>query len=265
MLHDLSAASQSGSTAGAFSFGKIFESLPHLALVLSPQFIIKAVSEAYLAATLTKRETITGRYVFDVFPDNPGAPNANAVRNLKASLEQALRTGKPHQMPVQHYDVPDPEHPGEFVERYWSPLNIPVLNEQGEVSCIVHQVTNVTERVKTRGLLLQSQANEQAARADAEQQRAHLYAFFREAPEPISILAGEDLIFELVNPAYENFPGQGVHGPSSPGSLARTEGYAGRRHSAAGLPDGRKLPDSGDAPAFVWQRSGSAGREVLYL
>ena len=212
-MPNLSNVSGEGSAAGLPPFETIFETLPHLALVLSPQLVIQAVSEAYLEATLTQRQQIMGKYVFEVFPDNPRAPHANAVRNLKASLEAVLRTKKPHQMPEQRYDVPHPEEPGEFVERYWSPLNTPVLDAQGEVGCIVHQVINVTDRVKTEGLLRQSRANERAARADAEQQRTHLHAFFREAPEPISILDGEALVFELVNPAFQQLlPGRAFTG-----------------------------------------------------
>jgi len=189
--------------------------------VLSPQLVIQAVSEAYLEATLTRRDQIVGRYVFDVFPDNPRALHANAVRNLKASLEAVLSTKEPHQMPLQRYDVPNPGEPGEFVERYWSPLNTPVLDAQGAVRCIVHRVTNVTDRVKTEGLLLQSQANERAAWAEAGRQRTHLHTlFFREAPAPIVILDGPELVFELVNPAYQQiFPGRELFGKPLPEAL----------------------------------------------
>jgi PAS domain S-box-containing protein len=154
-----------------------------------------------------------GRYVFDVFPDNPLAPQANGVRNLKASLQQVLQTKAPHQMALQHYDVPDPKAPGQFVERYWSPLNTPILDEKGEVICIVHQVVNVTEKVKTEQQLLKSQAKEQQALAEAGRLREHLYTLFQEAPAPIVILEGEQLVYELVNPAYRQiFPGRELLG-----------------------------------------------------
>jgi PAS domain-containing protein len=200
-------------SAGALPFGKIFETLPHNALILSPEWIIRAVSDAYLEATFTEREQIVGRYVFEVFPDNPLAPEAHAVQNLKASLEQVLRTKAPHQMALQHYDVPNPKEWGLFVERYWSPLNTPVLDEKGEVVCIVHQVTNVTDKVKAEQQLLKSQANEQQALAEAGRLREHLYTLFREAPAPIMILEGERLVYGFVNPAYRQiFPGRELLG-----------------------------------------------------
>jgi len=55
-------------------FRALFESAPGLYLVLDPEFTIVAASDAYLAATMTKRDEIVGRGIFDVFPDNPNDP-----------------------------------------------------------------------------------------------------------------------------------------------------------------------------------------------
>ena len=86
--------------------------------------------------------------MFEAFPDNPQTPEANAVKNLRHSLEQVLATGKPHEMALQHYDVPDPDNPGQFVERHWLPLNTPVLDDQGQVQHIIHNVVNVTQKIQ---------------------------------------------------------------------------------------------------------------------
>lgn len=59
-------------------FRVVFESLPGLYLVLDPDLRIVAVSDAYAQATMTKREEILGRGIFDVFPDNPADPQATA-------------------------------------------------------------------------------------------------------------------------------------------------------------------------------------------
>ena len=67
-------------------FRTLFESAPGLYLVLTPDLTIVAASDAYLHATMTKREDIVGRKLFDVFPDNPDDPQATGVRNLRASL-----------------------------------------------------------------------------------------------------------------------------------------------------------------------------------
>ncbi len=72
----------------------LFESAPGLYLILEPDLRIAAVSNAYLAATMTRREEILGKDLFDVFPDNPNDPAATGVRNLRASLETVRRTGE---------------------------------------------------------------------------------------------------------------------------------------------------------------------------
>src|ERR671925_570583 len=71
-------------------FRTLFETAPDLYLVLAPDFTIVAASDAYLRATMTKREEILGRGIFDVFPDNPDDPTATGVRNLRTSLERVL-------------------------------------------------------------------------------------------------------------------------------------------------------------------------------
>ncbi|GAB7046285.1 ATP-binding protein [Catenuloplanes indicus] len=137
----------SAQTPPKIDFESLFGALPALFLVLDPQFRIIAVNDAYLAATLTQRAKILGRYIFDAFPDNPGDPEATGVANLRASLERAARTLRPDSMAVQKYDVADPDGNG-FVERYWSPRNVPITDAHGRLAYIVHQVEDVTEFVQ---------------------------------------------------------------------------------------------------------------------
>ena len=54
-------------------------------------------------------------------------------------------------MAIQKYDIPYPDGRG-FEERYWSPLNTPVLHN-GDVMYIIHQVDDVTEKVRTKAKL----------------------------------------------------------------------------------------------------------------
>lgn len=131
---------------------QLIEAAPGAYLVLDPQFKIVAVTDAYLAATKTTREQIVGRDVFDVFPDNPEDPHATGTRKLRASLERVLATRKPHAMAVQKYDIRRPEaEGGGFEERYWEPLNTPVLIN-GSVAYIIHAVENVTHLVRMKKL-----------------------------------------------------------------------------------------------------------------
>lgn len=129
-------------------FRVLFESAPGLYLVLTPDFRIAAVSDAYLRATMTKRDEILGRSIFEVFPDNPDDPTATGVRNLRESLNRVVQHRVPDAMAVQKYDVRRPDSVGgEFEERYWSPINSPVLGAANELIFIIHRVEDVTEFV----------------------------------------------------------------------------------------------------------------------
>jgi len=126
-------------------FRRIFECSPGLYLVLTAKFDICAVSNAYLAATLTQRENIVDKHIFDVFPDNPNDSDATGETNLRASLKTVLRTKASDTLAVQKYDILLPDGSGRFETRYWSCFNTPILNEMGEVDFIIHRAEDVTE------------------------------------------------------------------------------------------------------------------------
>ncbi|MCC2548497.1 PAS domain-containing sensor histidine kinase [Hymenobacter sp. BT175] len=185
----------------------LFNALPTPHLLLSPAFVIEAVSESYLRATLTRREQLVGQYMFDAFPDNPDTPEANSSRNVHASLTQVLATKQPQRIAQQHYDMPDPERPGLFVERHWQALNAPVLDAHGQVVQIIHAAVDVTAEVQAQARLEESQAVEQAARAQVEQQRQRFREVLTQMPAYIAVYQGPDHIYQFVNPAYQSlFP-----------------------------------------------------------
>jgi PAS domain S-box-containing protein len=177
----------------------VFNALPGANLLLTPAWQIMAASDDYLAATLTQRTTIVGQFIFDAFPDNPQTPQAKAVSNVRASLTQVLVTGQPHEMAPQHYDVPDRTQPGQFVERHWLPRHTPVLDAAGQVQFIIQSVQDITARRLAERLLRESQASEQAARAEAEQQRHELRHFMEQAPVAVAVYRGPQYHVELAN------------------------------------------------------------------
>jgi PAS domain S-box-containing protein len=129
-------------------FHALFESVPGSYLVLKPDLTIVAASDAYLKATMTKRKEIIGRGLFEVFPDNPQEQDATGASNLRTSLKRVLETKAADTMAIQKYDVRRPD--GIFEERYWSPVNSPVIGADGEVEYLVHRVEDVTDFVKQK-------------------------------------------------------------------------------------------------------------------
>jgi PAS domain S-box-containing protein len=121
--------------------------VPGLFLILKPDpdYTIVGASDDYLRATYTDAN-IFGRPLFEVFPDDPDAPGADGVAKLAASLRRVLATRAADLMPTQRYDVRRPgEAGGSFEERYWTPVNTPVLTEQGEVEYIIHRVDDARD------------------------------------------------------------------------------------------------------------------------
>ena len=117
--------------------------------MLDPELTIAAVNDAYLAATMTTREDIQGRNVFDVFPDNPDDPGATGVAKLTASFDRVRNELQPDTMAVLQYDVRrSAAEGGGFEVRYWSPRNSPLLDPAGRLAYIVHEVVDVTEFVR---------------------------------------------------------------------------------------------------------------------
>ena len=139
-------------------FRALFQAVPGLYLVLTPDFRIVAASDAYLDAIMKRREEILGRDLFEVFPDNPQDPGATGVNNLRGSLERVLRSGAPDTMAIQQYDIRRPTPRGaEWEVRFWIPVNSPVFGEEGEIHYLIHRVEDVTDFV-----LLTRQENERS-------------------------------------------------------------------------------------------------------
>lgn len=143
--------SQSRESLPPPDFRALFEAAPGNYLVLDPQLKIVAVSDGYLEATMTERDLIVGRPLFEVFPDNPDDPAADGTANLRASLDRVRRRLVADPMPVQKYDIRRRENDGGgFEVRYWSPRNVPVLADDGTLAHIIHRVEDVTEFMRLR-------------------------------------------------------------------------------------------------------------------
>ncbi|WP_155059947.1 hybrid sensor histidine kinase/response regulator [Streptomyces blattellae] len=142
-------------------FQRLFHATLSPLLILTPDFTIVEVNRAYLAATGTGRD-IVGQPIFEVFPGSPAAPppafgrgdphraaRADGVSELRRSLETVVGTGRTDVMALQRYDIPAGDG-GPFAERYWSPVNTPVIGADGRVTHIIHRVEDVTEFVRLR-------------------------------------------------------------------------------------------------------------------
>ncbi len=143
-------------------FQLIFKVCPQPLAIIAPNdpvFTFIDVNEAYEMRSGLQRNYLKGISVFDAFPDNASNPNTAGIKKLTESFRRAIATGKPSRMPNQRYDIRNVK--GDFEERWWSPVNTPILYDDGSVRYILHTVIEITEVHLTERSLKLAQQNEE--------------------------------------------------------------------------------------------------------
>jgi two-component system, OmpR family, sensor histidine kinase VicK len=159
-----------------------------------PYFTIVYATDEWLNTTLKKKEDF-GKPIFDVFPPNPENPESvKHTEDVKHSLLEVCNRKKTVELPIQKYDIENPET-GKFEERFWSSKHEPVLSESGEIILIIHSVEDITELIKLR-------ESEKLARQALGSQQKRLLEFFMQAPVAIAIFTSSEFKVELANPNY---------------------------------------------------------------
>lgn len=133
------------------AFDVLFHALPGLYLLMTPDFFVVDTTDAYLQAALLSRNQIVGRYIFDVFPNNPENPNIDSQSELKLSLNQVLEHKQMHTMPVIQYDIIDhTTSQNRFLKRYWRSSNTPIFDAKNDICCILHETSDITELMQLK-------------------------------------------------------------------------------------------------------------------
>lgn len=101
------------------------------------------------------------------------------------------------------------ERNGYVEECYFDFSYSPISDEFGNIGGVLVTVLETTENVKILDSLNDAKKQLEIAKIKIEGQRDTLKRFFMEAPAGICVLDGPDLVFELVNPIYQQFfPGR---------------------------------------------------------
>ncbi len=117
-------------------------------MLLAPDLRIVGATDAYLAATKTRRADIVGRNVFDVFPENPNDPSATDQASLRRSLERVIATRHADTMPTLKYALQRAD--GRFEDHHWQVVNSPILDDADSLALILNAVEDVTDKVIAR-------------------------------------------------------------------------------------------------------------------
>jgi two-component sensor histidine kinase len=132
-------------------FRAVFHAAPAPMLLIAadpPRFTMVAVNRMHATAFRTTREALVGRGLFEVFPPQPDATTQAFIDTVRQSLERALATRRPDEMPVQRYAVVGAD--GAPEDRYWGATQVPVISDEGRITHILSTVRDVTAEVKER-------------------------------------------------------------------------------------------------------------------
>ncbi len=187
-------------------YRRLFEALPDPILVLCadpPFYTIAAASDGYLRTTLTTRDGpdgIVGRPLFAAFPVAPHTRGIDGVRSLRASLDRVIASACSDSMATEQYAIRRPD--GSWEERYWRPVNVPVIDSDGHVEYVLHEVVDVTDATR----LGRRASDAERASAAAEEANAikarFLASMSHELRTPLNAIGG-----------YVDLIAMGVHGP----------------------------------------------------
>nr|WP_294948841.1 PAS domain S-box protein [uncultured Mucilaginibacter sp.] len=127
------------------TLNQIFGLIPAPTLILlpdAPVFTVAEANQAYLDSVHCEAEQLAGKSFFEYFQQFPGKDMSDDLN----SLTQALHTKAMHKTKVHGYEFLQPGT-GLNQTQYFRAINVPVLDEAGEVEYIVHTVTDVTETI----------------------------------------------------------------------------------------------------------------------
>ncbi|HSP83526.1 MAG TPA: PAS domain S-box protein, partial [Gillisia sp.] len=171
-------------------FNQVFNLIPAPSVILlpdAPKFTIVAANNAYCETAQTAEKDLIGKGIFEAFPENPADRVSKGVENLTTSLLFVIDFKEKHKMQLQRYDIPVRGTSG-FIVKYFNSQNIPLIDDDGNITHILHSVEDVTDKKKLELSL------------EIERQRFNDLYF--QAPSCMGILKGPNHVYEMANPLY---------------------------------------------------------------
>jgi PAS domain S-box-containing protein len=156
-----------------------------ICLLDAATLVAEIVNDKFLEVAGKPYGAIFGQFYWDAF--------AEARPYYEAALTGVVQTGEPYYADeVELMLIRQGREEMIFVTFVYAPIK----NEAGEVTKVAVWVLENTKQVAERQRV-------EAAKVAFQQERDRLKKFFMQAPAGICILDGPDLVYELVNPAYQ--------------------------------------------------------------
>ena len=171
-------------------FKKSFESIAGINILIDtdgPNYTVLAVTQGLIdiQPDAFTRNDIINKPFFEAFPQSADVTSLAGEDNIRSSFKYVINNKKQHTLNVQRYEVPN--NNGGFTERWWSAVNNPVLNDDGEVIYIIQSSLEITEQIIADKRIADFKEIDKA------------YQLFMNAPVAVCIVKGSQYIVELIN------------------------------------------------------------------
>ena len=122
-------------------FYQVFKIQPTGMVLLNADLEIVDVNEEFLEESGRNLDDLIGHHLFEEFPKVPERPGGG---DAWTAVEAAMTSGHREHNLLFREDIEDPDHPGVFVEHYWSSVAQPVRDRNGHVDMIELSLRDVT-------------------------------------------------------------------------------------------------------------------------
>jgi len=131
----------------SMNYKSLFKNLPFPSIIIKcdePQYTITAVNESFSQIISAPLDTLTGQSFFDIFPGDINNTDDKNPQLLLESFRKVIKDRKEHVM--QRIKVKDDPTVADGVKsKLYDLTNVPIIEENGSVSHILHVVRDTTK------------------------------------------------------------------------------------------------------------------------
>jgi PAS domain-containing protein len=150
-------------------FYQVFKIHPTGMLLLTADLEIVDANEEFLEQTGRDLEKLLGHHLFEEFPK---VPETSSGHECWSAVEAAQASGRREHNVLFRQDIEDREHPGVYVEHFWSSVAQPIRGREGHVEVIEFSLRDVTPIIDEYRVL---QSEEHELVRPRVQSRAHAH------------------------------------------------------------------------------------------
>ena len=184
----------------------LFEQSSAMLLLMDKDFTVMAASDSYLKVTKTIRDEITGKNIFDIFPDNPNDITADGARKMRASFNRVIKNKKEDTPAILKYNIPKPQSEGGgFEVNYWRTVVSPMFDANHKLKYIIQRSEDVTENEA----LTAQHGEDKKALNIIEESNKRYHTILMESPFAFSIMKGKDMLITHANNLIKEIWGKG--------------------------------------------------------